>query len=407
MAEVLGLEQVLEQPGEGHRGGDLLLAGTLLRDLEGRVVGQGDPGVLRAPLGQVAAQFAAALLQVLDRLVRLAGVEERRLIGVLLERGIRDRDAHLVAERLEVVERELLHLVGRVAALEARAEAVALDGLGEDDGRLALVLGCRLERRVHLAVVVAAALELPDLVVGEPLDHRQGPRIAPEEVLADEAAGLGLVGLVVAVGRAVHEVAQGALVVLLEQGIPFAPPDDLDDVPARAAEEALELLDDLAVAAHRTVEALQVAVDHEVQVVEALVRRPLQGAPGLDLVHLAVAEERPDVLVGRVLDAAVGEVLVRLRLIDRVDRTEPHRDGRELPELGHEPGVRVAGQPVRPLGLLLAEAVELVLAQASLEEGARVHAGGGVPLVEDLVAAAGVVGAAEEVVVADLVESGG
>src|SRR5690606_17776178 len=50
---------------------------------------------------------------------------------------------------------------------------------------------------------------------------------------------------------------------------------------------------------------------------------------------------------------------------------------------------------------------EVGLAQAALEEGARVHAGGGVALVEDLVAAAFVVFAAEEVVVPDLVEGSG
>ena len=44
--------------------------------------------------------------------------------------------------------------------------------------------------------------------------------------------------------------------------------------------------------------------------------------------------------------------------------------------------------------------------QAALEERAGVHARGGVPLEEDLVAAAGVVLAAEEVVEADLVEGG-
>ena len=38
-------------------------------------------------------------------------------------------------------------------------------------------------------------------------------------------------------------------------------PQDLDHVPARAEEQRFELLDDLAVAAHRPVEALQVAVD--------------------------------------------------------------------------------------------------------------------------------------------------
>ena len=268
------------------------------------------------------------------------------------------------------------------------------------------MLGGRLERRVHLAVVVAAALQVPDLLVGEVLHELERPRVAAEEVLAHVGARLGLVGLVVAVGRDVHEVAQRAVVVAREQVVPLAAPDDLDDVPSGAAEEALELLDDLAVAAHRAVEALEVAVDDEREVVEALVRGHLQLAAALDLVHLAVAEERPHLLVGRVLDAAVGEVPVGLRLVDRVDRAEAHRDRRELPELGHEPRVRVRRQAVGRVRLLLAEAVELVGAEAALEEGAGVRAGGGVALDEDLVAAAGVVLAAEEVVEADLVEGG-
>ena len=45
--------------------------------------------------------------------------------------------------------------------------------------------------------------------------------------------------------------------------------------------------------------------------------------------------------------------------------------------------------------------------EVALEEGPGVHAGGGVALEEDLVAAAGVVLAAEEVVEADLVERRG
>ena len=69
--------------------------------------------------------------------------------------------------------------------------------------------------------------------------------------------------------------------------------------------------------------------------------------------------------------------------------------------------MRVARETVGPLRLLLAETGELLLGEAALEEGARVHAGGGVTLVEHLVATAGVVGAAEEVVVADLIESSG
>ena len=107
-----------------------------------------------------------------------------------------------------------------------------------------------------------------------------------------------------------------------------------------------------------------------------------------------------------VLDPAVGEVLVRHRLVDGVDRAEAHRDRRELPVLRHEPRVRVGRDAVGRLRLLLAEAVELVLGEASLEERAGVDAGRGVALDEDLVAAGRVVEAAEEVVEADFVERG-
>ena len=69
--------------------------------------------------------------------------------------------------------------------------------------------------------------------------------------------------------------------------------------------------------------------------------------------------------------------------------------------------MRVGRQPAAGVADLLAEAVELVLGQPALEEGAGVDAGGGVALEPDLVAAAGVVLAAEEVVEADLVQRRG
>ena len=101
------------------------------------------------------------------------------------------------------------------------------------------------------------------------------------------------------------------------------------------------------------------------------------------------------------------QVAVEARLVDRVDRPEAHRDGRELPEVRHEPRVRVGRQPRAAPAVreLLAEAVELRLRDAALEEGPRVHARRGVALEVDLVAAAGVVLAAEEVVEPDLVEA--
>ena len=111
-----------------------------------------------------AAQLAAALEQRTGSRRRPGpGCSTAAGTGLSSSCSSRDRDVQAVAEVLEVVERQLLHLVRRVAAREVRAEAVALDRLREDDGRLAGVLRGRLVGRVDLAVVVAAALELPQI----------------------------------------------------------------------------------------------------------------------------------------------------------------------------------------------------------------------------------------------------
>ena len=236
-------------------------------------------------------------------------------------------------------------------------------------------------------------------------DHPAQARVGAEEVVADVAAVLVGVRLELAVGRGVHPVDQDAVDVTGQQGVPLAAPDHLDHVPAGAAEVRLQLLDDLAVAAHRPVELLEVAVHDEGQVVELLARRQADRAQRLGLTHLAVAEERPDVLLAGVLDAAVGEVAVETRLVDRVERGEPHRDRRELPEVRHQPGVRVRREALAdPVLHLLPEVPELLLGQPALEERAGVDAGGAVALDVDLVATALVVLAAEEVVEADLVQ---
>ncbi len=181
--------------------------------------------------------------------------------------------------------------MGGVSALEVLAQRVALDGLGQDDRGLSFVVDGGAVGGVDLAVVVATALEVPDLLVAHVLHQRLGARVAPEEVVAHVGAVVGLVGLVVAVGSGVHQVHQRAVAVGVQQGVPFAAPHHLDDVPAGAAEERLQLLDDLAVAAHRAVEALQVAVDHEGQVVQAFQRPYVRQPAAFGLVHLAVAQK--------------------------------------------------------------------------------------------------------------------
>jgi hypothetical protein len=109
-------------------------------------------------------------------------------------------------------------------------------------------------------------------------------------------------------------------------------------------------------------------------------------------------------------EAAALQVLQEAGLVDRHDRAEPHRHGRELPEVRHQPGVRVRRQPLAveaPLLVeLLAEALELLVGQPALEVGARVDTRRGVALDEDEVAAVRVGGRVPEVVEADLVQRG-
>ena len=123
---------------------------------------------------------------------------------------------------------------------------------------------------VNLLRIVAAARESVQLVVAHVRDHRQQLRIFAEELPPNVVAALRFVGLVLAVHHLFHPLHQQAGLVAREQPVPIAAPDHFDDVPAGAAEGRLQLLDDFAVAAHRTVEALQIAVDHEDQVVELL-----------------------------------------------------------------------------------------------------------------------------------------
>src|SRR3954449_1422125 len=243
------------------------------------------------------------------------------------------------------------------------------------------------------------------------VDELPESRVRPEEGLADIAAAGDRVLLELAVERVVHLLDECAVHVAGQELVPFAGPDDLDDVPAGTAEDRLELLDDLAVAADRAVEALEVAVDDEDQVVELLARRERDRAERLGLVGLAVAEEGPDLAAFGLRHPAALEVLHEPRLVDRHDRPEAHRDGRELPELRHQPRVRIRRQaPAVEAALpveLLAEALHLLVAQTALEVRARVHARGGVALDEDEVAAVRVRRRVPEVVEADLVERRG
>jgi hypothetical protein len=124
-------------------------------------------------------------------------------------------------------------------------------------------------------------------------------------VLPDVGTGLHRVLLECPVDRRLELLQEHTVGVGGQEVVPLRPPDHLDHVPTRPSEHAFELLHDLAVAPHRPVEALEIAVDDEGEIVELLGGGQGQGGERLGLVALAVAQEPPDPGLRRVGDAAV------------------------------------------------------------------------------------------------------
>ena len=270
-ADVLVAHQADQQPHEGHG------AGHFAAFAAGEEFGEILPlrrlqlDRRRAAAGHETAQRLAVLLQVAH--FRAVG---RRLVEVGVGRllvGNGNLEAAAELDQLGLV--ELLLLVGDVAAFAGLAQPVALDGLGQDDRGRAAVLDGRLVGRVDLQRIVAAALQLAGVCSSlRSATIASQPRIDAEEMLADVAAGHDGVFLILAVDDFAHAADQQAVGVARQQRVPVRAPEDLDHVPAGAAEGPFQFLDDLAVAADRAVQPLEVAVDDEDQVVQLLAGRP-------------------------------------------------------------------------------------------------------------------------------------
>ena len=400
LADGGALEQAVEHIDKAHGGGDGAVFGAVEPILE-RVEGwSGEVDGRDFTRGHRTAKMVAAGEHVLD----FGGVQGGAVGDAVFGSLVGDGDVEALDEGGEGVVGELLFRVGSVAGLRG-AEAVALDGLGEDDGGAALVLDGLFVGVVDLFGVVAAAMEEAKLLVGLVRDEGEEFGVFAEEVLAEVLAVLGLEGLEVAVDALFHTLEEEAPGVFGEELVPVGAPDDLDDVPSGSAKCSFELVDDAFVAADGAVEALEVAVDDEDEVVELFAGAEGDGTQGVDLVGLAVADEGPDLAVGFFDEASVFEVLHEAGLVDGVEWADAHGDGREAPEVGHEPGVRVAGQA----GLVaefVAEVLEVVVVEAAFEVGAGVDAGGGVALEVDEVSGLGAIAGMEEVVEAYFEEGG-
>ena len=282
-------QQFSQQPHENHGGRDFAAVRAFVKFFEVRLRNRSNRLGAHFALRQVAAQLLAAFLHVADFRTVIRGTMERRVVQFL----VGDGNPEARAEHAQLVFVQLFLLVSDVLAFTGLAQSIALDGLGQNDRGRSLVLDRRLVGGVHFDGIVPAQPHAGKLFVGKMLDHLQQARIAAEQVVPEVSAALDEIFLILAVRDLAHALDQDSITIVADEVVPVAAPDDLDHVPAGAAENRFQFLNDLAVAAHRSIQALQVAVDHKDQVVEALARRQRDGAQRFRLIHLAVAHETP------------------------------------------------------------------------------------------------------------------
>src|SRR5947207_382859 len=217
------------------------------------------------------------------------------------------------------------------------------------------------------------------------LDRLDQPWIAAKQVLAEIGAALYEILLLLTIADPAQPPHQQAIAVVLNERVPIRAPHHLDHIPAGSTENCFQFLNDLAVAAHGPIQPLQVAVDYEDQVVEPLARSQGDRAQRLGFVHFTVAEKRPNLAARRLLQSAVLKILDEARMIDRLNRSQSHGDGGELPEIGHEPGMRV-GTESSARFQLAAEVLQLFFRDAAFQISPGIHSGRGVALEIDNVA---------------------
>ena len=172
----------------------------------------------------------------------------------------------------------------------------------------------------------------------------------------------------------VQALQQYAFLVACKQRIPVAAPQQLDDVPARAGKQALQLLNDGAVAAHRAIQPLQIAVHHKNQVIQFFACGERQTRQRFRFIHFAVPDKRPYLAIRRRADLPIFQVAHKARLINRVNRPQPHRRVRKLPKVRHQPRMRIRRQATAARFLPVFH--QLIFRESPFEKRARVNAGG-------------------------------
>jgi len=329
-------------------------------------------------------------------------MEERRVF----ELPVGDIEFETISEGSQLVFVEFFLLMGDVLGLDTGPKGPSFDRMGEDDGGSALMLHRCMEGRVHFSHIVTTPSQPANIVIGKMFDQFQQAWVFAKEVRANEVSRLDGVFLELAIDDLVHSLHEDLIRVSFEKSIPFPTPDHFDDVPSGAAEDSFEFLDDLAIAAHGSIEALKVAVDDEDQVVEFVSAREGQGTQRFRLVHFPVPEECKYAISRCFCHSPRFEVAIEARLVDGEKRAQTHRYGWIFPELRHQSWVRIGRQAVSE-PLFTTKSVEVAFGETTFEIGASVDAGSGMSLKQDLVVTFGEFPASEEVIEPRFVQAGG
>src|SRR5258708_5560396 len=350
----------------------------------------------------IAAQLLAARAQILDFAALFRRAVERRVGQLIVVNGNTKRRW----EFGEFVFIEFFLVVSNISALTAFAQAIALNRARKNNGGRTRMLHGRLVRGINFSRIVAALPQRPQSLIRNILDHFQQAWVGAKNILPNIRTRFDDKFLRFAVDHFSQPLGEQAVDILFEERIPIASPKDFDDVPACAPEGCFEFLHDLPVATNRAVQTLQVAVDNKNQVVQVFARSEGDSAKRFWFVGLTVAQKRPDFGVRLRLDAAIFEIAIEAGLVNGHQRAEAHGYRGVFPEVGHQPGMRIRRKAaVRPQ--LPTKVFQLLCGKASLEKGAGVNAGRGMPLKVNSVALKLFGTSTEEMIEADLKEGSG
>ena len=290
-------------------------------------------------LGQEATQCRSSGVQVLHLGRIRCWFKKLQVRGLL----IRQRQIETIAKGQQGrLVKFFLAVCGHLS-LTSLSHAIAFFGVCQyDSGLTSMCSSCSIGS-VDFHQIVAATFEPVNLFVGQALRELRELRVLSEECLSVKAPVFGRKGLHLSIHGAGKSFDQRPVCVACKQSIPVAAPNEFDDVPTRATKQFFQLVNDATIAAYRTIQSLQIAVDHPDQIVQAFARRECEGAHAFWLIHFPVAEDTPDFTVLAIEQTPVCQITHETRMVNGADRTNAHGSGRKLPKVWHQPRMRVTG----------------------------------------------------------------